>query len=98
MKRIKYVMPKWLEPYRDLINNTGGNTIEDLIERLANDKNIAQTNSIVFAMAITVESQIHLLSRLKNAGLLRMEPEKSSSKSKPYVAPELDHPQGRRQK
>lgn len=67
---VPYVLPAELEPYRKLIYNTGGNTIEDLMSRYHNDKNIAATNLIVFTMAASIEAQIFLLLQLRKEGLL----------------------------
>lgn len=62
-----WTMPEWMEPYRELIVNTGGNTIESLM----NDKTTTGFNNMIRAAIIAaVESQILLLSYLKNAGLL----------------------------
>jgi hypothetical protein len=53
-----WVMPNWMEKYRPLINNTGGNSIEDLI----NDKETnAMNNLIRSALILAVESQVNLL-------------------------------------
>ena len=53
-----WVMPDWMEKYRPLISNTGGNSIEDLI----NDKETTAWNNLIRAVLISaVESQIGLL-------------------------------------
>lgn len=70
-KREDWVMPEWMEPYRDQIVGDGGNGVEDLMNRLRNEKNLAFSNIIVFAMACEIESQVHMLTRLHNAGLLK---------------------------
>lgn len=67
----KWAMPEWMEKYRDLINNTGGNEVEDLINRLKTDKNISRTNIIIFTMATCVEAQVGLLATLKRKDLLK---------------------------
>lgn len=66
----RWTMPDWMEPYRHMIGNTGGNTVEDLLHRLDTEKYLSQTNIIVFTMAATVRSQVTLLSSLHRAGLL----------------------------
>ncbi len=70
---------KGLEPYFDLINNHGGNPVQELLDRLKNEKGLAQTNIIVYCMALSVECQVKLLATLKSKGLLK---EKSIKKDK----------------
>ncbi|GAA3751609.1 hypothetical protein [Micromonospora maritima] len=67
-------MPDWMEQYRDLIGNTGGNTVEDLLYRLETTERLAFTNIVVFTMATDVKAQVGLLYRLRQAGMLRGEP------------------------
>lgn len=63
-----WTMPEWMEPYRDHFTNTGGNSIEDLM----NDKDCtARTNVVRAALIIAVESQVILLSRLRMLGALQ---------------------------
>jgi hypothetical protein len=66
-KNKKWTMPDWMEPYRGQIGNTGGNAVEDLIDRLATDQYLSKTNFPVFVLAVAVESQVHLLERLRKA-------------------------------
>lgn len=67
----QWTMPLWMEPYRSLIGNTGGNPIEELM----NDTHTnARNNVIRAALIISVESQIHMLTRLKKKGLLKQTP------------------------
>jgi hypothetical protein len=68
MKTKKWVMPKWMEKYRSLINNTGGNSVEELMN---SDDTKASYNVILSALICCVESQITLLHRLHNEGLLK---------------------------
>lgn len=65
------VLPRWFEGYRDLITNTGGNKVEDLLYRLRHEKNLFHSNHIVYVMATDVEGQVGMLHRLFNAGLLK---------------------------
>jgi len=66
-KRKHWKMPKWMEPYRDLIENTGGNPIEELM----NDHDTHGGNNIIrSALIISVDSQIILLQRLAHRGML----------------------------
>jgi hypothetical protein len=68
--RTSFTMPGWMEKYRELFVNTGGNSIEELM----NDVGCGiHTNSIRAALCIAVESQVLLLRRLKKAGLLSQE-------------------------
>lgn len=66
----RWEMPEWMEKYREHIGNTGGNSVEDLLDRLANEKSLMKTNWPVAVLAIAVESQVDLLKRLHRAGLL----------------------------
>jgi hypothetical protein len=61
-----WVMPEWMEPYRDLIGNTGGNSVEELY----NDRTTAQVNLIRAALALAVRDQVDLLYRLHSRGML----------------------------
>ena len=62
-----WVMPEWMEPYRDLINNTGGNPVEELM-------NDHSTNVFVNApramLCVAVASQVMLLTHLHEGGAL----------------------------
>lgn len=67
-KKEKWVMPEWMEKYRDLINNTGGNSIEDL-------QNDHTTNLFVNApralICCCVHAQVLLFETLHKKGLLK---------------------------
>jgi hypothetical protein len=64
----KWVMPEWIEKYRELIRNTGGNSIEELM----NDKTTnMQNNYVRCALMIAVESQISLLNLLKEKSFIK---------------------------
>lgn len=60
----KWVMPEWMESYREHIVNTGGNEVEDLIHRLNTEQRLAATNFPVFTLAVAVKSQVSLLKAL----------------------------------
>lgn len=61
-------MPEWVEPYRSVICNTGGNSIESLM----NDKSTNMHNNAVRSVIIAcVSSQINLLAALHETGCLR---------------------------
>lgn len=67
-KREPWVMPDWMEPYREHFQNTGGNSIEDLM----NDTTTNGVNNIVrAALIVAVEAQVHMLYGLKRDGLLK---------------------------
>lgn len=61
-----WAMPDWMEPYRGLIGDTGGNSIEELY----NDETTAQQNLIRAALALAVRDQVNLLYRLMHGGHL----------------------------
>ncbi len=60
-------MPDWMEPYRQLISNTGGNPIEELMN---DTKTNARSNMIRAALIVSVDCQVKLLARLHHLGLL----------------------------
>lgn len=60
-------MPEWMEPFRDKIVNTGGNPIKEL----ANDHTTTFFgNAPRAALCIAVKSQIELLTRLNDEGII----------------------------
>lgn len=63
----EWVMPDWMERFRDFIRNTGGNTVEDLMNDT--DSN-SQNNHIRWAMKVSVADQVKLLGVLVAAGEL----------------------------
>lgn len=67
-KRKPWLMPDWMEPYRDLFENTGGNPIEELM----NDTTTNGFNNVIrSALIISVSSQVTLLWRARAKGLLK---------------------------
>lgn len=62
-----WTMPDWMERYRPLICNTGGNTIERLMSLTERQR---RANLILASLELCVSSQIALLFRLRAAGLL----------------------------
>lgn len=66
-KQSAWTMPKWMEPYRDIIKNTGGNSIEELVNDT--DSNM-HNNYIRAALCIAVKSQVGLLEHLHREGAL----------------------------
>lgn len=64
----KWIMQSWIEPYRNLIVNTGGNSIEELM----NDKESNMENNYIrTALIVAVKSQISFLQNLKDHGMLK---------------------------
>ena len=55
-----WTMPIWMESYRDLIGNTGGNSVEELM----NDNTDSRVNLPLAILSVAVQSQVHLLERL----------------------------------
>ena len=63
-----WTMPEWMEPYRELFQNTGGNPIEELM----NDHHTnGFNNSIRSALIISVDAQVTLLHRMRHHGMLK---------------------------
>jgi hypothetical protein len=60
----KWTMPKWMEPYRECIRNTGGNTVEQLMN--GNDR--PDVNLPLSTLQACVKSQVSLLLQLRDAG------------------------------
>lgn len=53
----KWKMPKWMEPYRQYVTNTAGNSIEDLMNGNADPRVNLPLSTIQFG----VKSQVHML-------------------------------------
>lgn len=77
-KPSRWTMPPWMEPYRDKIGDTGGNSIEDVMNRDPNEANVI-INAPVALICVAVKSQVSLLNRLYREGLLMPSPIKSLS-------------------
>lgn len=63
----KWKMPGWMEWYRPYIQNTGGNSVEDLMNE--HDANMFN-NAPLAALCIAVKSQVAMLELLNNNKLL----------------------------
>lgn len=64
-----WTMPAWMERYRKLICNTGGNSVEELV----NDHEATVANNVVrAALCVAVKSQVSLLDSLHKSGALDM--------------------------
>ncbi len=66
-----WVMPEWLEPYRDLIGDTGGHSVEELMNDWTSG---FHDNYMRAARMMAVNAQIELLRRLRGEGLLLEKP------------------------
>ena len=64
----RWEMPDWAEPYRDCIRNTGGNSVERLMNLSGED---TKGNVVLGALAVSVDSQFSLLCALKSKGYLK---------------------------
>lgn len=60
-----------VEKYGHLLTNTGGNDPLELVGDLDTDKYMMQTNVVRFVLATAVLSQISLLKRMHEEGLLK---------------------------
>lgn len=60
-------MPGWMEPYRELIHNTGGNSVEKLMNDHATT---VQVNAPLALICVAVQSQVSLLCTLAKEGRL----------------------------
>jgi len=67
----QWVMPAWMEPYRNLINNTGGNSIEELM----NSRVSIEINMPLAVLCITVAAEVRLLHDLHEHGFLPEAPD-----------------------
>jgi hypothetical protein len=66
-KKKPWIMPAWMEPYRQHIWNTGGNRIEDLVNGDADPL----INLPLSTIQACVKSQVGLLQTLHQKGMLR---------------------------
>ena len=63
-----WTMPEWMKSLEQYFNNTGGNTVEDLMTR----KPVSiRVNAPLALVQMAVEAQVGLLERLHKEGLLR---------------------------
>ena len=72
MQEEQWKMPAWMEKYRDLFVNTGGNSVEELMNMSGREANL-WNNAPLAALCIAVESQVVFLDRLRRAGMLARE-------------------------
>ena len=69
-ERKLWIMPEWMKPYERHFNNTGGNTVEELITEFNTNDTLARTNFPLYTLAAMAFSQARLLIELHNQGLL----------------------------
>lgn len=62
-------MPKWMEKYREFINNTGGNPIEELYNDDGTNSNVFN-NAPRALICCAVKCQVEFLYRLKQEKLI----------------------------
>jgi len=62
-------MPEWMRKYKHMINNTGGNPIEELINDDGTNSNVFN-NAPRALICVAVKSQVALLERLHKEGVL----------------------------
>lgn len=65
-----WIMPKWMKSYEKMILNTGGNSIEDLVNDDGKNSNIFN-NAPRALICASVKSQVGLLEQLYEKGLLK---------------------------
>lgn len=65
-KRKPWTMPAWMEPFREDFTNTGGNSVE----RLLNGTTDARVNLPLAVLEACAQSQVLLLDRLHRKGRL----------------------------
>lgn len=75
-----WTMPNWMEKYREYFTNTGGNSIENLM----NDESVNNTVRLVLGIAVT--SQVVLLHRLHEKGELSSKPHDLTKEKLTYFA------------
>lgn len=63
-KKKDWKMPKWMEPYRGQFTNTGGNSVEELM----NWKGTMASNMVVACLSIAIEAQVGLLMNMYDKG------------------------------
>lgn len=66
-----WVMPDWLREYNEVFNNTGGNEVEDLVNRYISESNLVFTNLPMYTLAAMAFSQVNLMYALRDRGLLK---------------------------
>jgi hypothetical protein len=65
----KWKMPAWMERYRSLFVNTGGNSVEELVNDDGTNSNL-QNNAVRALLCVAVKSQVSLLEQLHEADMI----------------------------
>ena len=68
MSKLNAEHKRLIAKYGDMFSTTGGNDIQELIER---EGVTIQTNAVVVTLMVACEAQLGLLVRLDRAGLLK---------------------------
>lgn len=63
----KWKMPDWMKEYKEEINNTGGNSIEEIMN---DNKTDVLINAPKAMICVAVKSQVYLLTLLHDRGKL----------------------------
>ena len=63
----KWTMPSWMRKYRKFINNTGGNSVEELMNDDGTNSNVFN-NPIRGMLCVAVKSQVAMLTELHQQG------------------------------
>lgn len=66
VRKTKWKMPSWMERYRSLIVNTGGNSIEEMMNGNADPR----VNLPLSTLQACVKSQVSLLENMRRSGIL----------------------------
>ena len=69
MKTENWKMPVWMEKYRNFISNTGGNSIEELVNDDGINSNVLN-NAPRALICVAVKCQVGLLVELHRNGLI----------------------------
>lgn len=70
MAKGNWKMPAWMEPYRELIRNTGGNPVEELYNDDGKNSNVFN-NTPRALLCVAVKSQVDLILTLKEKGMFK---------------------------
>jgi hypothetical protein len=65
-REVSWIMPEWMEPFRNLIEDTNGASVEDVMNRLMNGR----SSDVQVMRTVCVTAQVNLLYRLHREGKL----------------------------
>jgi hypothetical protein len=66
VRKKKWIMPDWMERFRSCIVNTGGNSVEDLM----NGHDDPVVNLPLSTLQACVKSQVAMLEKMRRSGML----------------------------